>query len=92
MTLRASFNEDIFSWLHLMLPDYNEQKKIGDWLYILDSKIKNNQRVIVTLESMAKTLYDYWFVQFDFPNDNGHPYKTSHEKYRWGGKFKRLVH
>lgn len=91
MTLRASFNEDIFSWLHLMLPDYNEQKKIGDWLYVLDSKIKNNQRVIATLESMAKTLYDYWFVQFDFPNDNGHPYKTSGGKMEWNETLSREI-
>lgn len=91
MTLRASFNEDIFSWLHLMLPDYNEQKKIGDWLYALESKIKNNHRVITTLESMAKTLYDYWFVQFDFPDANGRPYKTSGGKMEWNETLSREI-
>lgn len=77
MTLRASFNEDIFSWLHLLLPSYNEQKKIGDWLFSIEQKMQLNNKMNATLEAMAKTLYDYWFVQFDFPDEHGRPYKTS---------------
>lgn len=77
MTLRASFNEDIFSWLHLLLPSYNEQKKIGDWLFSIEQKMQLNNKMNATLEAMAKTLYDYWFVQFDFPDEYGRPYKTS---------------
>ncbi len=77
MTLRASFNEDIFSWLYLLLPSYNEQKKIGDWLFSIEQKMQLNNKMNATLEAMAKTLYDYWFVQFDFPDEHGRPYKTS---------------
>ena len=77
MTLRASFNETIFSYLDLLLPDYSEQKKIGDFLYLINQKIALNKQINARLEEMAKTLYDYWFVQFDFPDANGKPYKSS---------------
>ena len=68
MTLRASFNEQIFSYLNLILPNYIEQKKSGDFLYFMNQKVNINNRINAELEAMAKTLYDYWFVQFDFPN------------------------
>lgn len=77
MTLRASLNEAIFSYLDLLLPEYNEQVKAGDLLYLLNEKIELNNRINAELEAMAKTLYDYWFLQFDFPDANGKPYKTS---------------
>ncbi len=77
MTLRASFNETIFSYLDLLLPDYSEQKKIGDFLYLINQKIALNKQINARLEEMAKTLYDYWFVQFDFPDANGKPHKSS---------------
>lgn len=76
MTLRASFNETIFSYLDLLLPDYSEQKKIGDFLYLINQKIALNKQINARLEEMEKTLYDYWFVQFDFPDANGKPYKS----------------
>ena len=69
MTLRASLNEQIFSYLNLILPDYNIQKNIGDLLYSLNKKIELNNRINAELEAMAKTLYDYWFVQFDFQDE-----------------------
>lgn len=81
MTLRASFNEDIFTFLDVYLPDYDEQVRIGDMLYNIECKIQNNKEINDYLEEMAKTIYDYWFVQFDFPNENGKPYKSS------GGKM-----
>ena len=89
MTLRASFNEDIFSFLSLYLPDYSEQVKIGDLLYNMEQKKKNNIRICAELESMAKTLYDYWFVQFDFPDENGKPYCTSGGDMVWYDQMKR---
>ena len=55
----------------------DEQKKIAGILSSVDRKIDNNIKVCSELESMAKTLYDYWFVQFDFPDENGKPYRTS---------------
>ena len=83
MTLRASFNEDIFSFLNLYLPEYQEQVKIGDMLYNMEQKISLNQKICSELEAMAKTLYDYWFVQFDFPDENGKPYRTSGGEMEW---------
>ena len=67
MTLRCSLNEQIFSYLDLLLPDFNQQKKIGDLLFQIYAKIELNHRINEELEGMAKLLYDYWFVQFDFP-------------------------
>ncbi len=57
------------------------QQKIAAVLSALDAKIELNNRINTELEAMAKTLYDYWFVQFDFPDVNGKPYKSS------GGKM-----
>ena len=81
MTLRASFNEDIFTFLDVYLPDYDEQVRIGDMLYNIECKIQKNKEINDYLEERAKTIDDYWFVQFDFPNENGKPYKSS------GGKM-----
>lgn len=91
MTLRASLNEAIFSYLDLLLPAYSEQRKAGDLLYLLNQKIALNNRINAELESMAKTLYDYWFVQFDFPDANGKPYKTSGGKMVYNATLKREI-
>ncbi|EEC8802494.1 TPA: restriction endonuclease subunit S [Escherichia coli] len=91
MTLRASLNEAIFSYLELLLPTYSEQKKAGDLLYLLNQKIALNNRINAELEAMAKTLYDYWFVQFDFPDANGKPYKTSGGRMEYNATLKREI-
>ena len=91
MTLRASFNEDIFSFLNLYLPEYKEQVKIGDMLYSMEQKIQINMRICTELESMAKTLYDYWFTQFDFPDENGKPYRSSGGEMIWNDQLKREI-
>ena len=91
MTLRASFNEDIFSFLNVYLPDYLDQVKIGDMLYNMEQKIKINKKICAELEAMAKTLYDYWFVQFDFPDENGKPYRTSGGEMVWNDQLKREI-
>ena len=57
----------------------------------LDEKIELNRRKIAELEALAKTIYDYWFVQFDFPNKNGRPYKSSGGKMIWNSQLKREV-
>jgi type I restriction enzyme, S subunit len=67
------------------------QKYIADVLIALDSKIELNNRINTELEAMAKTLYDYWFVQFDFPDANGKPYKSSGGKMVWNEELKREV-
>ncbi|HMU77649.1 MAG: restriction endonuclease subunit S [Bacteroidia bacterium] len=91
MTLRASLNEDIFSYLDLLLPDFDTQKKIGDFLYLLDDKIKINNRINTELEAMAKTIYNYWFIQFDFPNEEGKPYKASGGEMEYNEKLKMEI-
>jgi type I restriction enzyme S subunit len=75
----------------LPIPDKSTQQKIASVLSALDSKIDLNNRINAELEAMAKTLYDYWFVQFDFPDKNGKPYKSSGGKMVWNEELKREV-
>lgn len=91
MTLRASFNEDIFSFLNLYLPDYEEQVKIGDMLYNIERKLQVNKQINDNLEQQAKLLYDYWFTQFDFPDENGKPYHSSGGKMVWNNQLKKKI-
>lgn len=91
MTLRASFNEAMFSYLEIMLPDFDTQKKIGDFLYSLEKKKQTNNQINQELEAMAKSLYDYWFLQFDFPDQNGKPYKSSGGKMVYHPGLKREI-
>lgn len=65
--------------------------KIENALYAIDSKIDNNNAIISELQAMAKTLYDYWFLQFDFPDENGKPYKSSGGKMVWNEELKREI-
>jgi type I restriction enzyme S subunit len=67
------------------------QQKIAKVLSDLDAKIELNNRINSELEAMAKTLYDYWFVQFDFPDSNGKPYKSSGGKMVWNAELKREI-
>ena len=75
------------------LPDISiqEQDKIVSILKSLDDKIDNNNQINQELEAMAKTLYDYWFVQFDFPDQNGKPYKSSGGKMVYNQDLKREI-
>ena len=67
------------------------QKPIADFLATLDAKIELNNRINAELEAMAKTLYDYWFVQFDFPNEDNKPYKTGGGAMVWNEDLKREI-
>jgi type I restriction enzyme S subunit len=67
------------------------QEKIGHVLYSIDKKIDCNNRINAELETMAKTLYDYWFVQFDFPDANGKPYQSSGGKMDYNPTLKREI-
>ena len=73
------------------IPELTEQKRIGKLLRSLDRKIELNRAINQNLEAMAKQLYDYWFVQFDFPDENGRPYKSSGGKMVWNEKLKREI-
>lgn len=67
--------------IEIDLPTIDQQKKIVNAIAPIDRKIHNNNLINDYLEEMAKTIYDYWFVQFNFPDENGKPYKSS------GGSF-----
>jgi type I restriction enzyme, S subunit len=71
--------------------DKTTQQKIASFLSALDSKIQLNNRINAELEAMAKTIYDYWFVQFDFPDQNGKPYKANGGKMVWNEELKREI-
>mgnify|MGYP003231005000 FL=1 len=73
------------------VPKLDEQRAIGRLLASLDDKIQLNKRINDNLEAMAKQLYDYWFVQFDFPNEDGKPYKSSGGAMVWNEKLKREI-
>ena len=73
-----------------MIP-LRDQERIGEIFSALDKKIELNRRINQNLEAMAKQLYDYWFVQFDFPNGEGKPYKSSGGKMVWNEKLKREI-
>jgi len=71
--------------------DIEKQKKIANSISIIDQKIQINNQINQKLEAMAKTLYNYWFVQFDFPDQNGKPYKSSGGKMVYHPKLKREI-
>ena len=73
------------------IPELDEQITIGRKIASLDDKIHLNKRINDNLEAMAKQLYDYWFVQFDFPNEDGKPYKSSGGAMVWNEKLKREI-
>mgnify|MGYP000240484871 FL=1 len=73
------------------ISDTKQQKKVAAILAALDAKIDCNNRINAELEAMAKTLYDYWFVQFDFPDANGKPYKSSGGKMVYNATLKREI-
>jgi type I restriction enzyme S subunit len=86
-----NLTSDIFASFELTVPDLPTQQKIASVLSSLDAKIELNNRINTELEAMAKTLYDYWFVQFDFPNAEGKPYKSSGGKMVWSEELKREI-
>ena len=73
------------------VPEYSEQEKIGKLLSRIDNKIAINRQINRNLEELAKQIYDYWFVQFDFPNKEGKPYKSSGGKMVWNETLKREI-
>ena len=82
--------KDIYD-IEVYIPELVIQKYIGRILYNIDNKIQINNQINQELEAMAKTLYDYWFVQFDFPDQNGKPYKSSGGKMVYHPELKREI-
>ena len=79
------------SKITIKLPDLATQEQCFNVLNLIDQKIQINNQINRELESMAKTLYDYWFVQFDFPDQNGNPYKSSGGKMVYNQELKREI-
>ena len=67
------------------------EESIGEFIVNINAKIAINREINRNLEAMARQLYDYWFVQFDFPDENGRPYKSSGGKMVWNEKLKRAI-
>ena len=77
--------------IQISLPSITEQRKISHALQLIDKKIETNHLINDNLEAIAKQLYDYWFVQFDFPNEESKPYKSSGGAMVWNEKLKREI-
>ncbi|MCC3343132.1 restriction endonuclease subunit S [Roseburia inulinivorans] len=75
--IQKHFNVKSAEEMLIDLPDLESQNKVAKILCDLNDKIISNEKINDYLEEMAKTIYDYWFVQFDFPNENGKSYKSS---------------
>ena len=88
---RYTLSYDTISNIPVLLPSIEEQHTIGKLLADLDRKIELNKQINDNLEAMAKQLYDYWFVQFDFSNEEGKPYKSSGGAMVWNEKLKREI-
>ncbi len=88
---RYTLTVDIIAGFPVPVPDIKTQHIVGDFYSAIDKKLSNNNRINAELESMAKTIYDYWFTQFDFSDENGKPYKSSGGKMVWNEELKREI-
>jgi len=87
----SNLNISSLKKLKIPLHNFEEQRKIANILSAIDDKIQINNQINQELEAMVKTLYDYWFVQFDFPDQNGKPYKSSGGKLVYNQDLKREI-
>jgi len=90
-TIKRLYNDNLRDTKIPNVPSIQQQNQITDILGTLDKKIQTNNQINQELEVMAKTLYDYWFVQFDFPDPNGKPYKSSGGKMVYNPELKREI-
>lgn len=88
---RGNINAKTFADCPIILPPRAQQDYLVRVLSSLEEKIQINDQINQELEAMAKTLYDYWFVQFDFPDQNGKPYKSSGGKMVYNPELKREI-
>ena len=86
-----AFTQANISKFEIDLPPLQEQKKRSAILRSIDEKIINNSKISAELEGLAKTIYDYWFLQFEFPNEEGKPYKSSGGKMVYNEELKREI-
>ena len=90
-TIKRLYNDNLRDTKIPNVPSIQQQNQITNILGALDKKIQTNNQINQELEAMAKTLYDYWFVQFDFPDQNGKPYKSSGGKMVYNLELKREI-
>lgn len=88
---RYTLSNETINQIPILLPSIEVQKEIGELFSNIDRKIELNRSINDNLEKIAKQLYDYWFVQFDFPDENGRPYKSSGGEMVWNEKLKREI-
>ncbi|MCY7024483.1 restriction endonuclease subunit S [Streptococcus sanguinis] len=88
---RGNINAKTFAECPIILPSREQQDYLVRVLSSFEEKIQINNQINQELEAMAKTLYDYWFVQFDFPDQNGKPYKSSGGKMVYHPELKREI-
>ena len=89
--MRYTLSLDTLESMPLLLPPLEEQERIGEIFSAIDKKISINHAINQNLEALAKQLYDYWFVQFEFPNEEGKPYRSSGGLIVWNEKLKRKI-
>ena len=88
---RYTLSKEAVEDMPVYLPSYKEQVRIGDYLSNIDRKIETNNLISTELDAMSKLIYDYWFVQYEFPNIEGKPYKSSGGKMVWDEQLKRAI-
>lgn len=90
-SIQDNINIEYLTNLRFKIPHREKQESIAITLSNIDAKIDLNNRINAELEALAKTIYDYWFVQFDFPDAKGRPYKSSGGKMVWNEALKREI-
>lgn len=88
---RYTLTKNAIGNVKIHLPDIKTQERIGNIFSNIDRKINNNKTISQQLEAMEKTIYDYWFLQFEFPNEEGKPYKSSGGKMVWNEELQREI-
>ena len=88
---RGNMNAQNFKNITVIYPNRKNQDKMVELFDLISKKIKNNNKIISELESLAKTIYDYWFLQFEFPNEDGKPYKSSGGMMVWNKELNREI-
>lgn len=76
-SIRGSITTKMLKKMKIMLPNIEKQKSVSSFLWDLDKKIDINKAIINNLDQLSQTLFKHWFIDFEFPNEEGKPYKTS---------------
>lgn len=90
-TTFKEISKSVLEQWEIDLPSLEKQKKVGNILALIDEKIETNRSISANLEKLAAAIYNFWFIQFDFPNENGLPYKSSGGKMVWNENLKRAI-